>query len=110
MHTFKGQVHPVSTPHVIEQPSPAIALPSSHASEITIPSSQITEHIEGSPVQSQPISFEQLDWQPSLLSKSPSSHYSKPLINPSEQIGEQTLFGHSQPVSISQVELHPSPI
>ena len=49
------QVHPASTVHVAEHPSPPNASPSSHASDpATMPSPQVVVHDEGSPEQDQP--------------------------------------------------------
>jgi hypothetical protein len=68
------QVHPFSNLHVELHASPFLLLPSSHSSVIDkIPSPQSAVQVEGTPIQLQPLSTEQVLLQPSKSFKLPSS-------------------------------------
>ena len=118
------QVHPVSTLHVELHPSLLDVLPSSQYVVKVLNrllSPQISEHVslvvEEPPDQVHPVSTLHVELHPSLFAVFPSSQYVLLMLNlmPSPHISKQVSFDvcepplHVQPLSMSQVKLHPFP-
>ena len=85
-------VHPSSTSHVLEHPSPSTLLPSSHSSTKydRTPSPHVGRHVSSeppsSPVQLYPHSTVQEGEHPSYQLRFPSSHFSLPARTPSPHL------------------------
>ena len=120
----KEQEYPVSTDQLELHPSPLAVFPSSQypvVGLITIPSPQVSAQllavVLSPPDHVYPVSTEQDELQPSLLTVFPSSQYPEAtfITNPSPQISEHELavvllpLVQVYPVSTDQVELQPSP-
>src|SRR4051812_13237312 len=98
---------------VSEQPSPPVLLPSSHSSPSAVvsllsPHQPMSRHIIPGVGHAYPRSTWQLDEQPSLLLRLPSSQYSPKSSRPSPQMGigsfmqappMPALLGHDDPAS-----------
>lgn len=111
------QVQPVSTAQALEHPSPLFELLSSQASVPLISPSpqiglQVSAEVVVPPAHSHPRAFPPHPTAHPTPSFVPSSQTSDPSLLPSPQIGVQTDGApvHVQPVSIVQVEVHPSPL
>ena len=118
------QLHPDSIPQLLLHPSPETVLPSSQYvdSELNLLLSpqisvQVSAEVDDPPLQFHPDSFTQLLLQPSPETVFPSSQKVglELYLFPSPQISTQTSSvlvvppDHVQPVSFTQLLLHPSP-
>lgn len=111
------QVQPASTVQVFEHPSPVFVLLSSQASVPLISPSphiglQVSADVGVPPAHNQPTAFPPHPTAQPIPSLVPSSHTSDPSLSPSPHMGVQTEGAPVQvhPVSIVQVEVHPSPL